>query len=580
MNRNIKTKESVRNIKTVNRRNNLRHYIKRKEISKLKVNSTTANNEDAANNRNINPDVKATDDVINVEKNIAVTSASKAKQIIVKTKIKNQSTIIDTDYEDEAIITNENNITDNKSHDYADSKIYEKNASDKDKIKYQRNYSNTDKPSYKNVMKYDEITNTDLILDDNITNISTIKQKPYQFTSNSNSYSNTESPSLNEIMHRYSISKYQKKLKEQKLSVNNNQINNDSSSTIFNKTFTYIKKTATDSTNLFTLGTGLIILVVMALFIGTFSSLSSDSGTDTSTLNLSEEVIAYTPIIQIYAIEYGIEDYVPLIQAVMMQESGGKGNDPMQSSACGYNTLYADGITDAEYSIDCGVHYLSDCMMKSKVESTTDMEHIKLALQGYNFGSGYITWAVTNFGGYTSSNAKVYSDQKKSELNTVVYGDVDYVEHVLRYYHIGGNLVEIARTQIGNTGNVYWTWYGFTSRVEWCAIFVSWCANESGDLNVTVPKFSGVEEGISWYKSNSKWKDNSYTPSSGDLIFFDWNSDGDPDHVGIVEKVEDGYIYTIEGNSSDEVKEKKYVTDYKRIYGYGSALKILSSNLW
>lgn len=569
MNKTIKTKESFRNIKTVNRRNNLRHYIKRKEISKLKINSTAGNNDADAYNNNISPDTKAIDNVINAEKNTALASASKAKEIIVKTKIKNQSTTNDIMSDDEVIIPEKNEVNSNKDHDYTDIRINEKNTSDKDEIKYQGNYHSNDKTSYRKIMKYDRITDTDLSSNDSITSISTIKQKPYHFTSSDNNHHDTKSPSLNEIMHRYSISKYQKKLNDQKLNVNSYQNSNDSSSGVFSKTFTYIKKTATNSTNLLTLGIGLIILVVMALFIGTFSSLSSDSGTDTSTLNLSEEVIAYAPIIQIYAIEYGIEDYVALIQAVMMQESGGQGDDPMQSSACGYNTLYADGITDAEYSIDCGVHYLSDCIVNAEVESTTDMEHIKLALQGYNFGTGYITWAVTNFGGYTSSNAKVYSDQKKSELNTSVYGDVDYVEHVLRYYHIGGNLVEVARTQIGNTGNVYWTWYGFTSRVEWCAIFVSWCANESGDLNITVPKFSSVEDGISWYKSNDLWKDSSYTPNTGDLIFFDWNSDGDPDHVGIVEKVEDGYIYTIDGNSSDEVKEKKYTTDYKRIYGYG-----------
>ncbi len=534
MNRTIKTKESVRNIKTVNRRSNLRHYIKKEEISSLKENTTSGNNEDDANNRNINPDVKATDDVINVEKNIASAFSLKAKQLLIDNKIRNQYERISTQNYDE----DKNDTTDYHQCDSVKTKDNEKSLIDNNKASYNFSYDSSNKISLKNNMKNEEITET-------------------------------VSPSLSEIMHRYSINKYQKKLKEQKLNVNNNQGSNDSSTTIFNKTFTYIKRTATDSTNLITLGTGLIILVVMALFIGTFSSLSSDSGTDTSTLNLSDEVINYTPIIQIYAIEYGIEDYVPLIQAVMMQESGGKGDDPMQSSACGYNTLYADGITDAEYSIDCGVHYLSDCIAKAEVESTTDMEHIKLALQGYNFGSGYITWAVTNFGGYTSSNAKVYSDLKKSEFNTTVYGDVDYVEHVLRYYHIGGNLVEVAATQIGNTGNVYWTWYGFSSRVEWCAIFVSWCANESGDLNVTVPKFSGVEVGISWYKNNGLWKGSSYTPNAGDLIFFDWNSDGDPNHVGIVEKIEDGYIYTIEGNSSDEVKEKKYVTDYKRIYGYG-----------
>jgi len=92
-------------------------------------------------------------------------------------------------------------------------------------------------------------------------------------------------------------------------------------------------------------------------------------------------------------------------------------------------------------------------------------------------------------------------------------------------------------------------------------ICVSWCVKEI--------KFTGVYEGEMWFKHHDKWKDKNCTPSSGDIIFFDWKQNGYPDHVGVVEKVEDRKIYTIEGNSSDEVREKSYSLNYKAIQGYG-----------
>lgn len=104
----------------------------------------------------------------------------------------------------------------------------------------------------------------------------------------------------------------------------------------------------------------MLIIIVIVLFIGIFAVLGDDSSTNTSLMPLNEEVIAYEETIRKYAKQYNIEDYVPLLQAVMMQESGGKGNDPMQSSECEYNERFPkvpNGITEAEYSIDCGVHY-------------------------------------------------------------------------------------------------------------------------------------------------------------------------------------------------------------------------------
>ena len=108
---------------------------------------------------------------------------------------------------------------------------------------------------------------------------------------------------------------------------------------------------------------------------------------------VSAEVLGYTEIIERYAEKYEVSEYVPLIQAIMMQESGGKGLDPMQSSECPYNEKYSkqpDGIQDVEYSIDCGILYLSDCLKAANVKSISDMKNISLALQGYNYGNGYI----------------------------------------------------------------------------------------------------------------------------------------------------------------------------------------------
>lgn len=133
------------------------------------------------------------------------------------------------------------------------------------------------------------------------------------------------------------------------------------------------------------------------------------------------------------------------------------------------------------------------------------------------------------------------------------------------------DMVQIAKSEIGNKGGQkFWLWYGFQQRVEWCAIFISWVANQSGDLNITVPRFSScANQGVPWFKSMSRWRDRGYIPKSGDIIFFDWQQDGHADHVGIVEKVENNKVYTVEGNSGNQVKERRYKINSKNIYGYG-----------
>ena len=140
-------------------------------------------------------------------------------------------------------------------------------------------------------------------------------------------------------------------------------------------------------------------MIVILLFGAVFHMTGGDN---LSTVNpVSAEVEAYRPVIQKYADQYGIGEYVELLMAVMMQESGGRGNDPMQSSQCPYNKKYPrkpNGIKEPEYSIACGVQALKAELTEAETESPIDMERIKLALQGYNYGNGYIQWAKTIVG--------------------------------------------------------------------------------------------------------------------------------------------------------------------------------------
>lgn len=141
-------------------------------------------------------------------------------------------------------------------------------------------------------------------------------------------------------------------------------------------------------------------------------------------------------------------------------------------------------------------------------------------------------------------------------------------------YGIGysdGEIVTVALSQVGNVGGQpYWSWYGFNSRVEWCACFVSWCANECGYIDSgIIPKYAGCVNGAQWFKDRGQWADGSHEPSSGTIIFFDWEGDGVTDHTGIVEKCENGTVYTVEGNSGDACRTRTYSVGSSVIYGYG-----------
>ena len=130
-------------------------------------------------------------------------------------------------------------------------------------------------------------------------------------------------------------------------------------------------------------------------------------------------------------------------------------------------------------------------------------------------------------------------------------------------------VVEIAQSQVGNVGGYpYWSWYGFDSRVEWCACFVSWCYNRAG---CSEPRFAGCTSGgMGWFQSHGQWADRNYADiAPGDAIFFDWDGTGDADHVGIVVGTDGERVYTVEGNSGDACKIKSYPLGSSVIRGYG-----------
>ena len=130
-------------------------------------------------------------------------------------------------------------------------------------------------------------------------------------------------------------------------------------------------------------------------------------------------------------------------------------------------------------------------------------------------------------------------------------------------------VVDIAKSQVGNVGGQpYWSWYGFTYRVEWCACFVSWCY---GQMGLSEPRFSACQsQGIPWFQSHGQWGGRDYANiAPGDAIFFDWDLDGRADHVGIVVGTDGSRVYTVEGNSGDACKIKSYSLTYECIKGYG-----------
>ena len=192
---------------------------------------------------------------------------------------------------------------------------------------------------------------------------------------------------------------------------------------------------------------------------------------------------------------------------------------------------------------------------------------------------------ISHISAADEATALSFNDEQMAQLNELLdVKNASLWAQVLRGVGLGSNeLVNLALSQLGNEGGEkFWRWAGLDSRCAWCALFVSWCADQTGLRDAgQIPYFSFVSDGITWYQERDKWISGSEVDSSnydkvvypGMLIFFDWLEDGvrdgNGDHVGIVTRVENGYIYTVEGNKGDAVAEGSYPVGSKDILGFG-----------
>ena len=173
------------------------------------------------------------------------------------------------------------------------------------------------------------------------------------------------------------------------------------------------------------------------------------------------------------------------------------------------------------------------------------------------------------------------SEKQKDMMHTLLSDEYRSLWGAVLYGIKSGEtaIVEVAATQIGNVGGEpYWSMFGFTSRIAWCACFVSWCGNECGYIeNGIMPYSIGCVPSMNWYKERGQWIDGNEEPLPGMIIFYDWDDpdgefgpqDGKPDHTGIVEKVLDGVVWTIEGNSGDSCRRNQHPVGEHVILGYG-----------
>ena len=460
----IKTKKVIKDIKEKNNQNNIKYYIKDTTIH----DKTNTLKKEESEKKEINEGNYPIQKIEETQRTVTIESYSRTKRIIKEKNIQRKQTKLEEQ---------QSTVNDKFS-----------------KIKANKKLNTIKTKSQTNIQK-DSKTEFNL----KRSNKSKKRFLPSNKDSKFSSINETRNNDYKNRMKSHMLKQYRLKLKNSSIDPKINH-NIFSASKMIKKPLLILSKTLNGLSKLWSYGTGLILTLVICLFIGVFGSLSNNNNINTENSPLSAEVLAYEGIITQYAIQYGIEEYVPIIEAIMMQESGGKGNDPMQAAECGFNTKYPhvpNGIEDPVYSIEVGIQNFTDCLATAKVLNINDNNNLYLALQGYNYGKAYITWASEIFGCYSKANAKVYSDNKKSELKVKVYGDPEYVEHVFRYYHFGSNnIIEIAKNEIGNKGGEkYWRWYGFNQRVNWCAIFVSWCANGSGIMNNTIPRFSLCTDG-------------------------------------------------------------------------------------
>lgn len=303
------------------------------------------------------------------------------------------------------------------------------------------------------------------------------------------------------------------------------------------------------------------LFVVMVMFVGIFlllgvadSLFNQQDNTAPSSVgvvgeaNVDPAVEELRPVFEKYANEFGIPDQVDILMAKTQQESGGLLPDVMQSSESA--GLPMNTFTSKEESIEQGTKYWAQVLEEANGD-------VKLGLQSYNFGSGFIRYVQQNYHGDYSEEAAIEFSKEQYEKNKgsglykcnnadkietgACYGDFKYVEKVLGNINTEADVMTTVRgegssssaVQAGSTwiGNSDYVFGGGRTKAEQeagnfdCSSFVHWAFEQVGtDL--------GTLSGVTTDSLKGQGQEVSYEDAQpGDMVFFDtYKLDG---HVGI-----------------------------------------------
>lgn len=269
---------------------------------------------------------------------------------------------------------------------------------------------------------------------------------------------------------------------------------------------------------------------------------SNDNVVSDGTMGLSPEVEELRPLFENYADEHGIPEYVDVLMAKTMQESGGRLADVMQASES--LGLPPNSINDQAYSIDVGTRYFAQVLDQANGD-------VELALQAYNFGHGFIDYANEhNDGAYSKDLAISFSQEQYQRLKHTgmfscirpesaetgaCYGDIGYVDAVMQYiqptHEMDGDYDDVIEVGMQWIGNSEYVFGGGRSRSDQevghfdCSSFVHWAFEQ---VNVDLGNLTSVTTDTLKTQGHQL---NYSDAQPGDLVFFDtYKIDG---HVGI-----------------------------------------------
>ncbi|WP_261982938.1 bifunctional lytic transglycosylase/C40 family peptidase [Listeria booriae] len=279
-----------------------------------------------------------------------------------------------------------------------------------------------------------------------------------------------------------------------------------------------------------------------------------------SSTGLAPEIERFRPLFEKYAQKYGMTAQLNVIMALSMQESGGRVLDVMQSSES--IGLPPNSILDPERSIDVGIQHFKNVFQKAHGD-------IKLTLQSYNYGGGFIDYVLARGGAYTKELALSFSSYEASKLGWQSYGDPSYVDHVMRYLKAtpssggvvaSGDFKKVMNEALKYQGNPY-VWGGANPASGFdCSGLTSWCYRMAG---VQLPRTAQEQFNTAKRVSETEAR-------AGDLVFFSGTYAGKLiTHVGIY--LGGGKMY----NSNDSgIEYSSITTGYWKahFYSYGRVL--------